>query len=275
MAAEPTHGGERLSVDGVEVLLEGTGPQTLLMLHGWPDTRSLWDGTVLALQDRYRCCRLTLPGFAPGDPRCRPTLAQVIDLLLHVVDRVCPGGPVILVAHDWGCIFGYQFAMRHPDRVERIVGVDIGDVESLRRVLGWRAKAAIAGYQLWLALAWRIDGSLGDRMTRAMARALRAPADPATIRARMNWPYDLTWFGGRNSLPRTSVPFRPHCPMFFAYGRRKPFMFHSREWAESLARQPGSRVQAFETGHWVMARDPAGFHHAVREWLVSSRASQP
>lgn len=267
VAAERAPEGERVVVDGVEVLVEGRGAQTLLMLHGWPDTHRLWDATVQALQDRFRCCRLTLPGFAPGDARCRPTLPEMTDLLLHLVDRVCPGGPVVLVAHDWGCLFGYQFVMRHPDRVERIVGVDIGDLESLPRVLDWRAKAGIAGYQLWLALAWRIGGRLGDRMTRSMARALRAPADPATISARMNWPYDRAWFGGRDSLARQSVPFRPHCPMLFVYGQRKPFMFHSQAWAEALARQPGSRVQAFATGHWVMTRDPVGFHQVVREWL--------
>ena len=262
-------GGELLSVDGVDVLVEGRGAHTLLMLHGWPDTLHLWDGTVQALQDRFRCCRLTLPGYAPGAARCRPTLAQMVDLLLHVVDRVCPGGPVTLVVHDWGCLFGYQFAMRYPDRVERIVGVDIGDAESLPRTLRKREMAAVAGYQLWLALAFRIGGSLGDRMTRSMARALRAPADPATIGARMNWPYDLAWFGGRESLRRQSVPFRPHCPMLFVYGKRKPFLFHSRAWAEELARRPGSRVEAFETGHWVMTKEPARFQQVVREWLLA------
>jgi cis-3-alkyl-4-acyloxetan-2-one decarboxylase len=260
--------GEQLSVDGVDVVVEGRGARTLLMLHGWPDTLHLWDETVLALQDDFRCCRFTLPGFAPGAERCRPTLAQVNDLLLHVVDRVGPGGKVTLVLHDWGAIFGYQFAMRHPDRVERIVGVDIGDVESMPRTLRRREMAGVAGYQLWLALAFRM-GRLGDRMTRAMARALRAPADPSTISARMNWPYDLTWFGGRESLRLQSVPFRPHCPMLFVYGRRKPFMFHSRAWAEALAGQPGSRVEAFDTGHWVMTKDPAGFHRVLRDWLVS------
>ena len=259
---------ELLSVDGVAVVVEGRGARTLLMLHGWPDTLRLWDGTVQALQDAFRCCRFTLPGFAPGDGRRRPTLAEMNELLLHVVDRVCPGGKVTLVLHDWGAIFGYQFAMRHPERVERIVGVDIGDVESMPRTLRKREMAGVAGYQLWLALAFKM-GRLGDRMTRAMARALRAPADPSTITARMNWPYDLTWFGGRESLRRQSVPFRPHCPMLFVYGRRKPFMFHSRAWAEALASQPGSRVEAFDTGHWIMTKDPVGFHRVLRDWLAS------
>jgi len=32
-----------------------------------------------------------------------------------------------LLLHDWGCLFGYELAARHPQRVARIIGVDIGD----------------------------------------------------------------------------------------------------------------------------------------------------
>ena len=256
-----------IPVGGVQVHVEGRGEHTLLMLHGWPDTLRLWDATVQALRDRFRCARFTLPAFAPGSPRTQPTLDDMTDLLLQVVDRLCPGGQVTLVLHDWGCIFGYQFAMRHPQRVARIVGVDVGDAESLPRVLGKAQMLAVAAYQLWLALAWRIGGRVGDGMTRWMARKLRAPSDPSAIGARMNWPYDLGWFGGSESFARRSVPFRPACPMLFVYGRRKPFPFHSPAWAEGLARQPGNRVEAFATGHWVMVQDPANFHRVLREWL--------
>lgn len=263
-----------LSVDGVDVHVEGTGAETLLLLHGWPDTLRLWDGTVRALQDGLRCCRFTLPGFGTGSARLQPTLEEMTQLLLHVADRVSPHAPVTLVLHDWGCIFGYQFAMRHPARVKRIVGVDIGDVESLRSTLGKRQLAMMAGYQLWLALAWKIGGRVGNRMTRSIARTLRVPADPQAITWQMNWPYHLTWFGGRHALPRQSVPLRPACPMLFVYGRRKPFLFHTPAWADALARKPGSRVAAFATGHWVMLDDPAGFHRLLREWLQGAAESR-
>jgi pimeloyl-ACP methyl ester carboxylesterase len=252
-------------VNGVEVLVEGESAQTLLLVHGWPDSLRLWDATVQALRDRFRCCRFTLPGFAPGSPRREPTLDELVDLFLRVCDAVSPDAPVTLVLHDWGCVFGYQFALRHPERVARIVGVDVGDTGSLQRTLATRHKLAIAAYQLWLALAWKIGGELGDRMTRWMAKSLRAPADPATISARMNWPYHLTWFGG---LARQSLPLHPLWPMLFVYGQRKPFMFHTAAWAAALDERPGSRAIGLRTGHWVMVQDPAGFHAALRGWLL-------
>jgi cis-3-alkyl-4-acyloxetan-2-one decarboxylase len=258
---------ERLEVGGVEVFVEGDGPDTLLLLHGWPDTHRLWDGTVAALRDHFRCARFTWPGFEPGSDRVLPTLDAVVALVLQVVERLCPGGKVTLVLHDWGCVFGYQFAMRHPQRVARIVGVDIGDTDNLARSLNPGELLGVLSYQLWLASAWKIGGRLGDGMTRRVARWARAPADASTLGWQMNWPYYLTWFGGRDALPRHSLPFRPACPMLFVYGKRKPFSFHSSAWAEDLGRRPGCRVEACDTGHWVMCEAPERFHRIVREWL--------
>jgi hypothetical protein len=41
--------------------------------------------------------------------------------------------------------------------------------------LNAKAKAMVFVYQIWLAMAWRIGGSIGDKMTKSMARALKCP----------------------------------------------------------------------------------------------------
>lgn len=253
------------NVDGVEVLVDGQGPRTLVMIHGWPDTHRLWDAQVAHLQDRYRCVRFTLPGFELGRPaRCVP-LDEMVALFLRIVDSVSPGQPVTLVLHDWGAVFGYQFAARHPQRVERIVGVDIGDTGSAvyLQSLPGKAKMMIFMYQIWLAAAWVVGGGLGNWMTRAMARALRCRADPALIGWHMNYPYFLQWTGGY----RVRTRFEPHCPVLFIYGRRKPFMFHSPHWAATVAALPGGAVREFRTGHWVMVEQPEAFNRCVGDWL--------
>jgi pimeloyl-ACP methyl ester carboxylesterase len=235
------------------------------MMHGWPDTLRLWDGTVAALKDGYRCVRFTQPGFDPAHPRRMRSLDALVTLYAAIIDRVSPGRPVTLLLHDWGCVFGYQYAMRHPARVARIVGVDIGDTNSgaFLRSLSTKGKLGMAGYQLWLALAWALGGRLGDAMTRRMARALRCPSDPALMHSGMNYPYWLTWSGGL----KRSAPVAPACPMLYLYGERKPAMFHSPKWLERVRALPGGAVQGFATGHWIMSRAPQDFHKAVRSWL--------
>ena len=52
-----------IKIGDTAVHVEGQGPYTIVMVHGFPDTYRLWDGTVAALKDSYRCARFTLPGF--------------------------------------------------------------------------------------------------------------------------------------------------------------------------------------------------------------------
>ncbi len=255
-------------IDGVEVIVDGDRGPVILMLHGWPDTRALWDGQVAALSDRFRCVRFTLPGFAAGSTRQATSLEEMLTLFDRVVDLVSSERPIVLLLHDWGCFFGYQYAMLRPDRIERVIGIDIGDAGSPAHAasLSVAGKAMTVSYQLWLAAAWRVGGRVGDSMTRSMARAIKAPAPSNQVHAGMNYPYDILWTGSHGSY-RDAHVVELACPLLFIYGTRKPFMFHSPAWAAGLAREPGCDVVAVDAGHWVMKDDPAAVNEAVVRWL--------
>jgi len=259
-----------IDVGGVAVHIEGEGKDTILMLHGWPDTYRLWDAQVAALRGAYRCARFTLPGFEPGKPPRPVSLLDTVALIHRIVRAVSPDHPVILLQHDWGSIFGNQFALRHPQLVSRIVSVDVGDALSpaFARQLSVGAKAGIFCYQVWLALAWRIGGKPGDRMSRYMAAKMRCPTDPAMIVSQMNYPYYITWFGAYGSY-RNAAPAQAKCRTLFIFGAKKPFMFHTRDWIDFLRRQHGSKVVAMDAGHWMMRTHAGQFNAEVLQWLAS------
>ena len=268
-----------MNIQGVDILVEGSGPETLVMLHGWPDTSALWNDTVLALKDTHTCVRFTLPAFDAKAPVPPKSLLEIVAFIHEVVQQVSPQKPVTLVLHDWGCIFGYEYAATYPDRVGRMVAVDVGDHNSRALYASWNTKAkwGVFSYQIWLAIAWQIARFLGapgrwlgTRMTRYMAKALRCPSPLADMHVGMNVPYAMKWFwtlegleGSANVL-KTLPTARP---MLYIYGKRKPFMFHSDRWLEKIASYPGSRVEGFDTGHWVMSNKPEAFNALVKEWL--------
>lgn len=265
----------RLQVDDIDLRVEGPEGQTLLFLHGWPDTLHLWDNTVAALKDRFRCVRFTLPGFDLAQP-ARPTaLADMTRLIQRIAAACSPDAPVTLVMHDWGCIFGYEFAARHPELVARIVAVDIGDHNSgaYLRSLTAKAKWQIFGYQMWLALAWKLGSTLstalGNRMTRSMAGMARCPNPPSKIGWQMNYPYAMQWLGLLGGF-KGAARVQPACPVLYLYGTRKLFMFHSSQWLEQLNSRPGCRALGLRTGHWVMVDQPDAFVAAVRNWLKTA-----
>ncbi|MEZ5646941.1 MAG: alpha/beta fold hydrolase [Burkholderiaceae bacterium] len=265
---------QELDVQGISVTVEGNGP-TVVMMHGWPDSPALWDDTVAALRDRYRCVRFALPGFDLSRPPRPVSVNQMCDLVAAIVDAVSPGKAVTLLLHDWGCFFGYEYAARHADRVQRVIAVDVGDTSSgaYLKSLKPREKRLIAGYQIWLALAWKLGGlwpGLANRMTRYMARKMGCRTPSQDIGWQMNYPYAMAWlgsYGGLRGVARVDKVFGPKTPTLFVFGKRKPFMFHSSRWLASLATSPGSAARGMNAGHWLMKQKPAEFQGMLEAWL--------
>jgi haloalkane dehalogenase len=99
----------------------GTGPP-VAFLHGNPTSARLYRHLIHALSPEYRCIAPDLLGFgrseAPRDASYRPSAhATRIESLLS-----CLGSsPLTLVLHDWGGPIGLAYALRHPERVQRLV----------------------------------------------------------------------------------------------------------------------------------------------------------
>lgn len=257
-----------IEISGVTVHVAGDGPETIVMVHGWPDTHRVWSKQVAYFSAQYRCVSFTLPGFDSPKKSAGYSLEDVTNTIRQIVDSVSPDNKVILMLHDWGCIFGYQFAMLYPERVSRMIAIDIGDSNSpaFAQELTLKAKAMILAYQGTLACAWFIGGPLGGFLTRGMSKALKAKAEPQHVHAGMNYPYAIRWMRALGSFD-SQRQIEPACPFFYAYASRKPFMFQSQSWLEGLRRNPANMVQEFDCGHWVMIDRAEAFNAAVSQWL--------
>ena len=111
----------RGEVDGLDLhyITGGDGPVTLL-IHGLGGFAESWRGTIAALEPHARTIALDLPGFGQSSKPRRPyTLAffaQAVEGLLEElgVERAR------LVGHSLGAGVALAFALRHPERVERL-----------------------------------------------------------------------------------------------------------------------------------------------------------
>ncbi|MCF4172144.1 alpha/beta fold hydrolase [Vibrio sp. McD22-P3] len=263
---------QRQVIEGIDVHIEGEGAHTIVMIHGWPDTYRLWDHQLERFKSRYRCVRFSLPGYEHRQPRQYYDLNTMLMLFDSIIDRISEGKPVTLLLHDWGCVFGYQYAMRNPEKVERIIGVDIGDASSKDLQLSAKAKVVLLGYQLWLMLAWNLGGKLGDWMTRKMAHVFGAPGEASRIHSGMNYPYHWRWSSAFMRRELGTIPLDIQVPFLFIYGREKVGMFHSKSWQRKMANIEGNKVVGLSTHHWVMAEQPETFNRIVEQWLAESDA---
>jgi pimeloyl-ACP methyl ester carboxylesterase len=258
---------ETRMVTGTEVFLEGAGKKTIVMLHGWPDTHELWRKQIDYFKSDYVCVSFTMPGFAKDD-HGKYSVADVVEKVREIVDAASPNDKVILLVHDWGCVFGYEYAMRYSGRVEKMIGLDVGDADSqaLQDALSIGGKLMVFAYQVILAISFVLPRILGNPIARFMAMALQARSVRENIHAGMSMPYAMRWFGVNGGLTNL-LPVEPSFPFYYAYATKKPMMFHSPQWVERLLQNPGNKVQAYDCSHWLMVDEADALNASLGEWL--------
>ncbi len=105
-----------VSSNGVELsLVEAGDPAlpTVVFIHGYPDTKELWDPVMKLLGTRFHVVAYDVRG-AGESSRPRGPAAYDYDRLAGDLDAVirdvAPGRSVHLVGHDWGGVAGWEFA---------------------------------------------------------------------------------------------------------------------------------------------------------------------
>jgi len=102
----------------------GDGPP-LVMLHGLSGHARTWDHTAAAVRDRYRVLALDQRGHGDSEWASRYGFALMADDLLGFLDAL-DLGEVTLVGLSMGGIVSFLFAAGHPERVSRLLVLDIG-----------------------------------------------------------------------------------------------------------------------------------------------------
>ncbi len=269
--------GRTLDRDGLRLhfLDEGDGPP-VLMVHGNPTWSFYYRDLVLGLRDGRRCivpdhigCGLS---DKPGDDRYEYSLRQRVDDLEALADHCGLDDGVDLVVHDWGGMIGFAWAVRHSERIRRLVVLNTGAFHLPEsKPLPWQLKLSRSpalGSILIRGFNAFVRGAVRDCV-------VRRPLAP-DVRAGYLAPYD-SW-ANRIAVLRfvEDIPLAPgdrgydlvtevqdglerlrHVPMLICWGLRD-FVFDHHFLAEWERRFPDAEVHRFEdAGHFVLedARD--------------------
>ncbi|MCZ4500265.1 MAG: ephD 2 [Marmoricola sp.] len=99
-----------LSADGTSIAVFEAGVPdgpVLVVVHGYPDNHTVWDGIAAELGGRYRVVAYDVRGAgASGKPAAKASykIERLVEDFAAVIDEVSPTAPVHLLAHDWGSI---------------------------------------------------------------------------------------------------------------------------------------------------------------------------
>jgi pimeloyl-ACP methyl ester carboxylesterase len=114
----------------------GEGP-LLVLLHGFPDYHYTWRDQLPALSKHFRAVALDLRGYNKSDQpegvenyKMDKLVADVAAVLDHFKEK-----KAVIVGHDWGGAIAWAFATYHPDKVDRLVILNLPHPNGLMREL--------------------------------------------------------------------------------------------------------------------------------------------
>ncbi|MFH8991972.1 SDR family oxidoreductase [Streptomyces sp. NPDC017940] len=193
----------RVRTGGVELCVAELGDATrptVLLVHGYPDSKEVWSEVAVRLADRFHVVVYDVRGHggstAPKPLRGGFTLEKLTDDFLAVADAVSPDEPVHLVGHDWGSVQGWEFVTveRTQGRVASFTSMSGPSLDHFGHWIKKRvsrptprraAQLINQGAKSWYVymlhtpvlpeLAWR--GPLGKRWPKLLQRLEKVPAD--------------------------------------------------------------------------------------------------
>ncbi|MFI9505308.1 SDR family oxidoreductase [Nocardia sp. NPDC052566] len=115
------------------------GAETVVLVHGWPDTHHLWDSVIPLLAGRFHVVAYDTRGHGEST-RTRRTRDFRLDELAKdfyaVIDAVRPDRPVHVLAHDWGSVQVWE-AVCEPQAAARVASFTSVSGPNLDHVAKW------------------------------------------------------------------------------------------------------------------------------------------
>lgn len=120
---------------GVLHYYEGGEGKTVVLLHGSGSQAGDWQAVVPALARRYHLLIPDLPGHGESGPaEGALPVGDLAESLGALLEARSPGRPVTLIGNSLGGWVSLLYALRHPERVERVIGISSSGIFAVLKV---------------------------------------------------------------------------------------------------------------------------------------------
>ncbi len=264
----------------------GTGDRLALCLHGFPELNFSWRHQMPMLAaNGWRVWAPNLRGYGMST-RPEGIAAYQMDRLLEdvaaLIDAANPT-EVMIVAHDWGAIIAWMFAIRRVRRISRLVIMNVPHpLVGQREIRKWRQF-----WKSWYILFFQIPGLPERALARGGAEPIRqaflkmavdksrfpkadldvyaaAASRPGALSAMLNYYRALVRLNGLASVGDGKVDV----PTLMIWGEEDSALnIHctegTEEWVSDLTlhRLPG-------VSHWVQQEAPEKVNALLERWLA-------
>lgn len=273
---------------------------TVVLVHGYPDSKEVWSELAPRLADRFHVVLYDVRGHggstAPRPLRGGFTLDRLTDDFLAVADAVSPGRPVHLVGHDWGSVQGWEFVTvgRTEGRIASFTSMSGPSLDHFGHWIQQRVKRPTPrgagqllsqGARSWYVcllhaphlpeLAWR--GPLGRRWPRMLQRGENLPAGDYPTAAVGRDAAHGVWLYRDNVRARLSRPrddAYAHAPVQLITPLEDTFL--SERLYDGLERWvPRLTRRTLRAGHWIPRTRPDQLATWITEFVTAAEDGRP
>ncbi|ELS54545.1 putative Short chain dehydrogenase [Streptomyces viridochromogenes Tue57] len=293
----------RVRTGGVELCvaeLGDPGRPTVVLVHGYPDSKEVWSEVAPRLAHRFHVVLYDVRGHgrstAPKPLRGGFTLEKLTDDFLAVADAVSPNRPVHVVGHDWGSVQSWEFATvkRTEGRIASFTSMSGPSLDHLGHWINKRLKRPTPrrvgqllgqGAKSWYVyalhtpvlpeLAWR--GPLGKRWPRMLERFEQVPGGTyptsslPTDAAHGAWLYRDN-VRARLRRPRTDA--YAHAPVQLITPLGDAFL-SERLYDELESWVPQLTRRTLPAKHWIPRTRPDQLVAWITEFVTSVEGGRP
>jgi epoxide hydrolase 4 len=266
----------------------GEGDRLALFLHGFPECWYSWRYQLPLLASLgYRAWAPDLRGY--GDTTWLPSvrdyaIENLMEDVAQLIDAAKPSSTV-LIAHDWGGIIAWYFALRRLRPLERLVIMNLPHPGVMDRVIRTARQMRRSWYAVFFQLPWLPEKLMAAQGYRAIGEAFRGmaidksrfpdevlqvyrdnAARPGALTAMLHYYRAFGRGGGVSRQRRLGFP-KIDTPTLMIWGEEdsalgKETTYGTEEFVSNLTIRYLPRVS-----HWVQQEAPEKVNEILADWL--------
>lgn len=264
----------------------GNGEKFALLLHGFPESKHSWRFQLPLLAEMgYRAWAPNLRGYGKSG---RPTSVSdyhIDKLVADVAGLIDASGAkeTVLIAHDWGAIIAWHFAIKKVRPLSRLVIMNVPHPVCFARTMRSWAQLKKSWYMFFFQIPWLPERVLGARGAEAIGKAFtemavdksRFPApvvqeyrrnaqEPGALRAMVNYYRAAMRAGSKVMVP---LPGTVDVPTLMIWGEEDTALGKETTYGtEELVRDFTIRYLP-GVSHWVQQEAPERVNGMLAAWL--------
>ncbi|NBU78751.1 MAG: alpha/beta hydrolase [Sphingomonadaceae bacterium] len=266
----------------------------VLFLHGFPESHRTWRHQMAGLADHYYCIAPDQRGYARSDKPADIAAYRVPILVADVLAVADALGiaQFTLVGHDWGGAVAWATALKHPDRVMRLIQCNAAHPYVFQRTLVFDPAQRAASQYITEFRNRDIEGEVAekgvawffeDRFAKISGGAISATdraayidewSQPGALRGMLNWYRASPLHVPAMDAPAISTPFldapfpQLAMPVLVIWGLKDEALLPCQLDGLDTHILNLTIVRVPDAGHFIPWEQPEAVTKAMRDWLA-------